>query len=407
MGEDGGAPAVAVRRAGDFLFGQAEVRPGSRLGEAGEDRELAGQRPDDIVELRPGRVLPTGSGQGVGQPAPALPNFAFGEENLEVALGPPFVAHQGAVGLGESSHRQDELGPGSGLVGEVVENHHVLGCAQESIHRASVRAAVEVILQDDDGPGFAGAHGLEGFAQRTPAQHRQAGGITFGEDETQPGGTPRAAERPGDVGGRLDDRFAVRAAAGHNERPLSLLQGAGDGFGQGTKLLGQVWNRRGGRIELVGDSEAQPRQVIRGGAIGLRGDRVQAGGVRGGQEKRPFLLLHQFPHGVVLPEGNLELGGSAHRLLADGLAQAEGHARGGIRDILSQDKDRVRELHLPQRGGAGGPFAKNLQHHGGQAMVKVRDALEEPLGADQLAQSEIRFERRAGRPDANRAAAVR
>jgi hypothetical protein len=93
---------VPLRLARDLLPDNAKSRGRGNLRNGCEDGELVGQTGGEIVEFGPGRVrgLP-GQGVKIAEPSPALPDVLRGHEDLVIALGPPLVVDQGAVGFHE------------------------------------------------------------------------------------------------------------------------------------------------------------------------------------------------------------------------------------------------------------------------------------------------------------------
>src|SRR4029453_14492159 len=88
------------------------------------------------------------------QPAPAFRNIILRDKYLEVSLGASFTADESAVGFGKRPGRENQLSFLGRRIGEVIEGDHVRGRLEEGVDFSSGRAAVEIIFQDDHGPGM-------------------------------------------------------------------------------------------------------------------------------------------------------------------------------------------------------------------------------------------------------------
>ena len=124
----------------------------------------------------------------------------------------------------------------------------------------------------------------------------------------------------------------------------------------------EIRHRWGGTIEFMRNCETQSCEVVRSGAIGLRGDVVEASRVHRSNEKRSLLVTQRLADGMILPKRDVQFSRDFERLLAHRLPQPERHDGSRVRDVLTQNKNRVGELHFMQRGRARRPFAQNIEH---------------------------------------------
>ena len=85
------------------------------------------------------------------QPAPALLDIALGHIDLIETLSAALVVHQGPIRFSKRASRQHNLGPGRGVMVQVVDDNDVLGGLEGCVHDSTLGPPVEVILQDDDG----------------------------------------------------------------------------------------------------------------------------------------------------------------------------------------------------------------------------------------------------------------
>src|SRR6185312_4437003 len=99
----GGAPAVAVRLARNFLAVDAKTCGWCGARNGLQPGDLPGTRCRNMVQAHPGIIIASGHGHDVLRPAPAFLDIALGDEYLEEALCPAFAVHQGAVGLGKGT----------------------------------------------------------------------------------------------------------------------------------------------------------------------------------------------------------------------------------------------------------------------------------------------------------------
>ena len=223
-----------------------------------------------------------------------------------------------------------------------------------------VRAAVEVVLQDDDGVRRARSHA----PRRPPRGCRRPAApgprlLHSGHGEAEPrrlparGRAPRRRWPPRAGRASLpqlapdDDQRAARPPA--SAAAISPAS-ARDVVAAGRRRPGAVG------VERVGDGEAQAGDVVRRGAVGRawprRRARVAAG--RGDEERA-----------LARPGSASRTAASSHardaaaarriveRLLAHGLAQRQGQHRRGVGHVLAQDEHGV----APRRPRAARPRA--------------------------------------------------
>ena len=91
------------------------------------------------------------------------------------------------------------------------------------------------------------------------------------------------------------------------------------------------------RIDLVCHGKTQACDVVWGCAICNGANVIKTRGERCADEERSPLFLHHFTDGIIHPEGNPQLFGNFHRLLADRLPQTQRHARRRVGHIFAQD----------------------------------------------------------------------
>src|SRR5918992_6372842 len=85
------------------------------------------------------------------QPAPALLNSALGHIDLIETLSAALIAHQRPIRFGKRAGREHNLGPGHGVMVQVVDDNDVLGGLEGCVHDSALGPPVEVVFQDDDG----------------------------------------------------------------------------------------------------------------------------------------------------------------------------------------------------------------------------------------------------------------
>ena len=139
------------------------------------------------------------------QPAPACRNIILRNEYLEESLGASFAADESAVGFGEGSGRQNQLGFLGRRIGEVIENDHVRRSFEEGVDFSSGRAAVEIVFQDDHRVGTSIPDRLKRGAQRVSTHECRAHRIAFGSRKTE-----RGVRGHRHIRGRLNDSLAAR-----------------------------------------------------------------------------------------------------------------------------------------------------------------------------------------------------
>ncbi len=102
-------------------------------------------------------------------------------------------------------------------------------------------------------------------------------------------------------------------------------------------------------------------------------------------------MPRRFAHASVLPARDLELVRDLERFLADGLAEAQGEAGRGIRNVLAENQNSIGRFGVFERSGTRRSIAHDIEHQSQQVLLSFRHTVIETLSADQRAQGEIGF----------------
>ncbi len=215
-------------------------------------------------------------------------------------------------------------------------------------------------------------------------------------------------QRAREVGRGLDDLWAAQAAAADHKRLLGEHERSRNALGKQAGLLGQAVHRGRTGIHLVRHGKPQARNLARRCAEAFLRNAVQLRGLHAGHEEWPLLVVDGLPQrGVLPPVNTLLLHGRGNGDVDGGLAQRERQDGGRVPDVFSQDNHGVGGACFAQGRAGARALPQRFQHLAHESKARVACRGKEALRAHQLAEREVRLQRRARGPDPYQAAALR
>ena len=155
------------------------------------------------------------------------------------------------------------------------------------------------------------------------------------------------------------------------------------------------------RFDRLRDSEAGLRQ-IQSCAVACRGGQfVEARAGNGGDEQRALRRLTVAAHASILPLRNASIVRHVERDATRRLPHGQRQPRCGIGDVLAEHEHGIRPFDFGERRNAKAASAVSRQRRVYGLRLVVGETRAEIVGADQLLEREVRFQRGARRTDAD------